>query len=85
MTQNQRPRDGSHTEAAADKARNTAGHAPGSGAADAPSQPPNPLDSKQLIENPRSSTHMADDPMAGELADDPMPDDPLTRDRSPRP
>jgi hypothetical protein len=46
-------------------------------------QPPNPLDSPQLTENPQSRTQIADDPLAGkQLADDPMGSDPRTHDRT---
>jgi hypothetical protein len=47
-----------------------------------PPHVPNPLDSDQLAESPRSGTQMADDPLAGKQpADDPPGSDPLTLDR----
>lgn len=58
------------------------GGAPGSSYADSPTTA-SPLDSPQLVEEPRSGNRTADDPLREkELADDPMGQDPLTRDRS---
>jgi gas vesicle protein len=58
------------------------GGAPGSSYADSPTAA-SPLDSPQLVEEPRSGNRTADDPLREkELADEPMGQDPLTRDRS---